>query len=189
MLSRKRRRINMSYTTLVGNLVREIEVKTSAKGNSYAFLNLAQNHSERVEENGSISYKEVGPVYWRIPVFGKAAEVLGQSNIPKGTPMFVSGRLILEKMPAYESNGVEYPESVVERILADCVGVCVSEYNSKPIVVGSAKATQQTVEAPQSAPAPKTPAKKANEVVEDVFGDDDDLFGSSDSDDLDDIFA
>ena len=64
-----------------------------------------------------------------------------------------------------------------------------SEYNSKPIVVGSARVTQQTAEATQSAPAPKTPAKKANEVVEDVFGDDDDLFGSSDSDDLDDIFA
>ena len=48
----------MSYTTLVGNLVREIEVKTSAKGNSYAFLNLAQNHSERVQYTGESLYLE-----------------------------------------------------------------------------------------------------------------------------------
>lgn len=82
--------MSLNKVLLLGNLVRDPEVRYSPKGTAYAKFSLAtttsyQHNGEKKEETAFID----------VTVFGKTAEKIGE-NCKKGTPIFVEGRLKLD---------------------------------------------------------------------------------------------
>ena len=182
--------------TFIGNLVQDIECKTSKNGNSYAVINVAQNQSKKeTDQNGKVSYRQLNPVYWRLTVYGKTAERMAQSNIPKGTPLIISGRFIVTERPEYTTrSGEVVPARTEPDIIVENIGVALSEYNSKTVTIEGGTVNKSTPQQQTTQPAPNKPDSNAtafNNVGEsdDLFsGSSDDLFGDSSDDDYSNLF-
>lgn len=183
--------------TFIGNLAQDIECKTSKNGNSYAVINVAQNQFKKeTDQSGKVSYRQLDPVYWRLTVYGKTAERMAQSNIPKGTPLIISGRFIVTERPEFTTrSGEVVPARTEPDIIVENIGVALSEYNSKIVTVEGGALNKQTPQQKQTAnPAPNKPTSSDaafNNVGEsdDLFsGSSDDLFGDSSDDDYSNLF-
>ncbi len=77
---------------LLGNLTRDPEGRTMPSGTRVVNFTLAVNRKYRTQDNEP---KE-DPLFIDIEAFGQQAEVL-ERHVAKGSPLFVEGRLRLEK--------------------------------------------------------------------------------------------
>ena len=80
-----------NQVTLIGNLTRDVEIKTTPKGSSIGSFGLAVNRKYTTESGE----KREEVTFVDITVFGKSAETLAQYT-KKGSPLFVEGRLKLD---------------------------------------------------------------------------------------------
>lgn len=87
----------INKTTLVCNLTKDIELKTTASGLKVATINLATNRSWKSADGE----KKEEVTYHNIKAFGKQAEVLAQ-YVHKGDQLYVEARMVNAN---YEKNG------------------------------------------------------------------------------------
>lgn len=80
---------NLNKVMLMGNLTRDVELRTMPSGMVVAQLGLAVNRKFRDKQTNELR-EEV--TFVDIELFGKTAEVAGQ-YLSKGRPIFVEGRL------------------------------------------------------------------------------------------------
>ena len=80
--------INLNKVTLIGNITKDIELKSLPSGNSVASFNLATNRIWK-DNNGQ---KQEQAEFHSIIVFGKQAETINQ-YCKKGDQLYVEGRL------------------------------------------------------------------------------------------------
>jgi single-strand DNA-binding protein len=101
----------LNVVILVGNLTRDVEVRSTAQGTSVATLGLACNRQYKPE--GSTEYKE-DVCFINAVVWGKRADNCAQ-HLHKGSPVFITGRL---QSRSWEKDGVKRStiEVVVETI-------------------------------------------------------------------------
>lgn len=95
--------------TLMGNLTRDPEVRTTPNGQSVASFGLAVNRTWRGQDGSqqeSVSY--IDCVAW-----GKAGEIIAQ-YVQKGRPLLVSGRL---EQRSWEKDGQKH--SKIEVVVED----------------------------------------------------------------------
>lgn len=108
-----------STTTFSGGLVRKNDL-VPANGEKRAFigLTLALNYSERQEDG---TYKDIHTKYVPCVAFGKLAENIANSDIPLGTRLHATGRLVGRIVPAYTNSttGQTVPEHSEEQLILD----------------------------------------------------------------------
>lgn len=146
----------MNTITLEGNLVAPIEVKQSGNGNPYAFFTLAVNEQRATnskDAQGRTIYEEIGTVYHNCVVFGYLAKSMGESNIPKGATIIVSGTLHNTKRPAYVTkDGREVPERIETQITVNRAGLAFRPNT----VVTRTRTNEQNAQQPSVAQATPT---------------------------------
>jgi len=81
---------NLYKVMLIGNLIRDPEVKYTPKGTAVCQIGLAVTHTYRVGEE-----KREETAFIDCESFGKQAETIGE-YCKKGKPLFVEGRLKLD---------------------------------------------------------------------------------------------
>ena len=143
---------SFNQVTLMGNLTRDPELRTTPSGASVCSFSLALNRSYK---NGEGNWQEVTD-FIDIVAWGPLGERVAQ-YLTKGRPALVSGRL---QSRSWEQEGQK--RSKVEVVANDVT------FLGGPGGGGGAPASDDTS---QSAPAPKTrPSKKADEdvVIEDI---------------------
>jgi len=91
---------SINRITLLGNLVKDPELKMSKAGKPILKFTIATNHSIKKEDG---SYDEI-PTFHNIVVFGTQAEWLSK-NMTKGTKCYVDGRLTMSDYT--DKNGVQ----------------------------------------------------------------------------------
>ena len=82
---------NLNKVILMGTLTRDPELKYTPKGNAIAEVGLAINRTYKV---GDEKREEV--TFVDVTLFGRVAEIVGE-YCKKGRPLFVEGRLQLDK--------------------------------------------------------------------------------------------
>lgn len=82
---------NYNKVLLMGNLTRDIEVRTLPSGNSVATIGIAVNRRYRTGEE-----QREETTFVDCEAFGRTAEVMGQ-YLSKGRPVFIEGRLRLDQ--------------------------------------------------------------------------------------------
>ena len=82
---------NINKVTLIGNLTRDPELKSTPKGTMVADLGLAINERWK-DANGN---EKEDTLFVDITFFGKTAEIIGK-HLTKGQPIYVEGKLKLE---------------------------------------------------------------------------------------------
>jgi len=85
---------------VVGNLTRDVELKTMPSGDSVCNLSIATNRTWKNKNSGE---KEQEVEYHNIVIFGKMADSVAQ-YMTKGSEMLVEGRL---KTSSWETDGVK----------------------------------------------------------------------------------
>lgn len=78
---------NFNKVILLGNLTRDVEIRTTQGGMAIAKLGMAINR--KWTQNGE---QKESTCFVDLTAFGRQAEVLGQ-YVGKGSPLFVEGRL------------------------------------------------------------------------------------------------
>lgn len=91
---------NLNKVMLIGNLTRDPELRATQGGTSICKLGLAMNRKIPGKEGGD-GKEEV--TYVDLTAWGKVAELIAKF-LKKGDPLFVEGRLTLEKWTDKESN-------------------------------------------------------------------------------------
>ena len=82
---------SFNQVTLMGNLTRDIELKTTPKGSSIGSFGLAVNRKYTTESGE----KKEEVTFIDLTIFGKGADILAKYT-KKGNPLFVTGRLKLD---------------------------------------------------------------------------------------------
>jgi single-strand DNA-binding protein len=102
---------NVNRATLLGNLVKEPEVRTTPNGTTVCTLNMATNNSKKSGD----SWEDV-PTFHRLVAFGKTAEFCGK-NLSKSSKVYVEGRI---ENRSYEQNGEKkyISEIVIDKIIS-----------------------------------------------------------------------
>jgi single-strand DNA-binding protein len=144
--------------TLMGNLTRDPEVRTTPSGQSVASFGLAVNRTWRgADGNQQESVSYIDCVAW-----GKTGEIIAQ-YVQKGRPLLVSGRL---EQRSWEKDGQKH--SKVEVIVEDFNFVGGGERTGG----GGNYGGGDSGNAPSStSSSPKPAAKKKDDVVVDDIGD------------------
>lgn len=86
--------------TIVGNLVRDPEIKITQGGTAVVNTTVAVN--ERTQKNGE--WVDGEPTYWRVSMFNKMGEAFADTA-RKGDLVVVTGTL---KVGSYEKDGVKH---------------------------------------------------------------------------------
>ena len=135
---------NFNQVTLIGNLVRDPELRYTPKGLAIAKLGMAINRKWRNEAGEE--KEEV--VFVDIDAFGRQAETLGQ-YVRKGNPLFVQGRLKLDQWDDKQTGQKR-----------SRLGVVLESFQ----FLASGKGRDEGESAPAPRPAPKTdaPASEAD---------------------------
>jgi len=104
---------NFNKVILVGNMVRDLEIKTSANSNvSLGTLGLAVNSVVGKDADGK---PKTETLFVDVVVFGKQAETIAQ-YCKKGSPLLVEGRLRLRIWEDKDGNKHSKHEVVLERM-------------------------------------------------------------------------
>ena len=142
---------SFNQVTLMGNLTRDPELRTTPNGASVCSFSLALNRSYK---NADGNWQEVTD-YIDIVAWGPLGERVAQ-YLTKGRPALVSGRL---QSRSWEQDGVK--RSKVEVVAQDVT------FLGGP---GGGNAPAGSDETADSAPAPKKSSKKTEEdvVIEDI---------------------
>src|SRR3954471_9870749 len=147
---------SFNQVTLMGNLTRDPELRTTPNGASVCSFSLALNRSYKNSEGNWTEATD----YIDIVAWGPLGERVAQ-YLTKGRPALVSGRL---QSRSWEQDGAK--RSKVEVVAQD-----VTFLGGAPGGGGGGNATAANDEPADSAPAPKKPAKKAEQedvVIEDI---------------------
>jgi single-strand DNA-binding protein len=145
---------SFNQVTLMGNLTRDPELRTTPNGASVCSFSLALNRSYKNSEG---NWTEVTD-YIDIVAWGPLGERVAQ-YLTKGRPALVSGRL---QSRSWEQDGVK--RSKVEVVANDVT------FLGGPGGSGGGRATADD-DVDQSAPAPKKSSKKEEDVVIEDIGD------------------
>lgn len=129
---------------LMGNLTRDPEVRTTPSGQSVTSFGLAVNRTWR----GADGNQQESVSYIDCTAWGKTGEIIAQ-YVQKGRPLLVSGRL---EQRSWEKDGQKHSK----------VEVIVEDFN----FVGGGAGERGS--APASGNGSSTPAKKKDDVVEDI---------------------
>lgn len=173
--------------TFRGNLVKKGDLLTSKSNNFYIQLTIAENYSEKQSDE---TWKELPPFYHNVTLFGKQAELFAKSDIPLGTPLFVTGELSARTRAAWtDNNGVVHPETIEQQIFVNGIGPLIDYGRTVSVGFGKDKeVAAQPTPAPSKPVAPKpAPATPTPTNSDDIFGGD--IFGDTSSSGSDDIFG
>ena len=129
---------------LMGNLTRDVEVRTTASGQSVANFSLAVSRSWRGQDGQQQDTSFINCVAW-----GKVGDIIAQ-YVHKGSPLLVSGRLDQRSYQDKDGN----KRSAVE--------VVVEDFN----FVGSGRSDNSSPSAPSSNQS--TNSKSQDVVIEDI---------------------
>jgi single-strand DNA-binding protein len=135
-------------TILMGNLTRDPEVRSLPSGQSVTSFGLAVNRTWRGQDGNqqeSVSY--IDCVAW-----GKTGEIIAQ-YVQKGRPLLVSGRL---EQHSWEKDGQKHSK----------IEVVVEDFNF--VGGGAGAGGESSAPARSSSPASPSPAKKKDDVVQDI---------------------
>jgi len=102
---------NVNKVILIGNLTREVEVKTTPKGTAIASISLAINRKYKVGEE---TKEEV--TFVEVELWGRLAEIAGD-YAKKGQPLYVEGRLKLDTWDDKETGAKRSKMKVVGETL------------------------------------------------------------------------
>ena len=130
---------------LMGNLTRDVEVRTTASGQSVANFSLAVSRSWR----GQDGQQQDQTSFINCVAWGKVGDIIAQ-YVHKGSPLLVSGRLDQRSYPDKDGN----KRSAVE--------VVVEDFN----FVGSGRSDNSSPSAPSSNQS--TNSKSQDVVIEDI---------------------
>ena len=130
---------------LMGNLTRDVEVRTTASGQSVANFSLAVNRSWR----GQDGQQQDQTSFINCVAWGKVGDIIAQ-YVRKGSPLLVSGRLDQRSYQDKDGN----KRSAVE--------VVVEDFN----FVGSGRSDNSSPSAPSSNQS--TNSKSQDVVIEDI---------------------
>ncbi|MBX3356203.1 MAG: single-stranded DNA-binding protein [Phycisphaeraceae bacterium] len=100
---------NFNKVILLGNLTRDVEVKSIAGGQSVAKIGLAMNRRYRTKEGD----EREETTFVDCEAWGRTAEVMGQ-YLRKGQPVFIEGRLKLDQWEDKDGNKRSQLRVVVE---------------------------------------------------------------------------
>jgi single-strand DNA-binding protein len=145
---------SFNQVTLMGNLTRDPELRTTPNGASVCSFSLALNRSYKNSEGNWTEATD----YIDIVAWGPLGERVAQ-YLTKGRPALVSGRL---QSRSWEQDGAK--RSKVEVVANDVT------FLGGPGGGGGAPSTGDEPSSRDSAPAPQKPAKKDQEdvVIEDI---------------------
>ncbi len=101
---------NINQVTILGNLIREAELKYTKNNTAVTNISVATNHSVK---NGD-SWDEV-PTYHDIVVWGKMAEAV--AKFVKGSKIFIQGRLQKRSYEKDDGTKVYITEIVAEKVI------------------------------------------------------------------------
>jgi single-strand DNA-binding protein len=99
---------NLNKVMLIGNLTRDVELRSISSGNSVAQIGLAINRSW----TGQDGEKREEVTYVDCEAWGKTAEIM-HKYLAKGRPVFVEGRLKLDTWDDKESGAKRSKMKVV----------------------------------------------------------------------------
>ena len=102
---------NVNKVILIGNLTREVELKTTPKGTAIASISLAINRKYKVGEE---TKEEV--TFVEVELWGRLAEIAGD-YAKKGQPLYVEGRLKLDTWDDKETGAKRSKMKVVGETL------------------------------------------------------------------------
>jgi single-strand DNA-binding protein len=85
--------VMLNKVLLIGNLVRDVELKYTQSGSAVAKFSLAVNRTWKDRNSGE---KREEVCYVDINIFGRSAEVANQ-HLSKGSKVLVEGRLVLDQ--------------------------------------------------------------------------------------------
>jgi single-strand DNA-binding protein len=140
---------SFNQVTLMGNLTRDPELRTTPNGASVCSFSLALNRSYK----GSDGNWQEATDYIDIVAWGPLGERVAQ-YLTKGRPALVSGRL---QSRSWEQDGQK--RSKVEVVANDVT------FLGGP---GGGQAAPAGDNQPQTAPTPSKPSKKDDVVIEDI---------------------
>jgi len=133
---------------LMGNLTRDVEMRTTPSGQSVANFSIAVSRSWK-DQSGQTQEQTsfINCVAW-----GKAGEIIAQ-YVKKGDPLLVSGRL---DQRSWDDKDSGQKRSTVE--------VNVEDFN----FIGGNRSGGDDSSAGSSSAAPRTPSKSKDVVIEDI---------------------
>ena len=79
---------NVNKVILIGNVTRDVEVKSTPKGTAVAGITLAVNRSYKTDSGE----KREEVTFVDVELWGRVAEIAGE-YVKKGNPLYVEGRL------------------------------------------------------------------------------------------------
>lgn len=79
---------NVNKVILIGNVTRDVEVKTTPKGTAVAGITLAVNRNYKTDSGE----KREEVTFVDVELWGRIAEIAGE-YVKKGNPLYVEGRL------------------------------------------------------------------------------------------------
>lgn len=100
---------NFNKVILMGNLTRDVEMRTTQGGTSIAKLGMAINR----KWSGQSGEQKESTCFVDMTAFGKQAELLSQ-YVSKGSPLFVEGRLEYSTWESQEGGKKSKLEVIIE---------------------------------------------------------------------------
>ena len=135
--------MNLNRATIIGNLTRDPEVRTTANGQTVASFGVATNFSW-TDQSGQ---KQDRAEFHNVVAWGKLAEICGQF-LGKGRKVYVEGRLQTREWEGQDGAKRNRTEIVCENmIMLDRAGAPATANAAARTSTGNA------VPAPQAAPA------------------------------------
>lgn len=101
---------NINQVTILGNLIREAELKYTKNETAVTNISVATNHSVKNGDN----WEEV-PTFHDIVVWGKMAEAT--AKFVKGSKIFVQGRLQKRSYEKEDGTKVYITEIIAEKVI------------------------------------------------------------------------
>jgi single-strand DNA-binding protein len=101
---------NVNQVTLLGNTVRQEEVKYTNSGTAVINFTVVTNFSKKTDDG----YEDV-PTFHSVIAWGKMAEAV--ANFPKGSKVFVQGRIEKRSYENKEGQTVNLTEVVADRVI------------------------------------------------------------------------
>jgi single-strand DNA-binding protein len=113
---------SVNKVTLLGNVTRDPELKSTTTGQSVCTISLATNRQWKGEDGGKLSL----PEYHQLVAWGGQAE-FAASNVKKGAPLYIEGYLKTRSWDSPEGTKIFRTEIVVENIVLLGAKEAVSE--------------------------------------------------------------
>ena len=151
---------NLNKVLLIGNLTRDIELRTTPKGTAIAQFGLAINRTYQ-KEDGSKGEE----VTWvDIEAWGKQAETLAK-YLTKGSPLYLEGRL---KLDQWEDKATQQKRSKMKVVLENFQFLGAPKNGSSAPGSETDSSSRAAPRNASSAPRAAVPAGHSEQLDEDV---------------------